>query len=276
VGLDRERQAAAEEAERRALASVSMAIVTGTATLALLARHRLAPRRVVVVEPGTDSVPVATGSGGRSLELLSVASLTPGKGHDVLLSALASVPHRGWHLTCAGSLTRAPAAAARVRTRVQTLNLADHVTLAGELDGPALAGRYAAADLFVIASFRETYCMAVAEALSYGLPVVGTATGAIPDLVGESAGLVVPPGDTEAMADALARAIGDGDLRLRLAAGARRVRDRLPTWTQAAERLGEALASMGDSMGAGNTCPIVMDSGPSRRLARARSAAGSS
>jgi glycosyltransferase involved in cell wall biosynthesis len=244
VGLDRDRQAVLEESERRALAGVSLAVVTGAATQALLTRHRLVPRSIVVVEPGTDPAPVARGSDGRPLHLLSVASVTPGKGHDVLLSALASVPHRDWHLTCAGSLTRAAATASRVRTRVQTLNLGGRVTLAGELDEAALAGLYGAADLFVIATLRETYCMAVAEALAHGLPVVGTATGAIPELVGESAGLVVPPGDTEALADALARVIGDSDFRLRLTAGARRVRDRLPTWSQASETLAAALASL--------------------------------
>ena len=244
VGLDREQQAALETAERRALAGVSLAVVTGNATQALLTRHKLAPPRVVVVEPGTDPAPVARGSDGRPVQLLSVASLTPGKGHDVLLSALASVPHQQWHLTCAGSLTRAPATAARVRTRVQTLNLAERVTLVGELDEAALADRYATTDLFVIATLRETYCMAVAEALAHGLPVVGTATGAIPDLVGEVAGIVVPPGDAEALAEALGRAIGDGDLRSRLAAGAGRVRERLPGWTQAAESLAAALASL--------------------------------
>jgi len=244
VGLDRDRQAVLESSERRALAAVSLAVVTGTATRELLTRHKLAPQRVVVVEPGTEAVPVARGSDGRPLRLLCVASVTPGKGHDVLLSALASVPHRDWHLTCAGSLTRAAATAARVRTRVQTLNLGERVTLAGELDEAALSAAYASADLFVIATLRETYCMAVAEALAHGLPVVGTTTGAIPALVGESAGLVVPPGDTEALADALTRAIGDGDLRLRLAAGARRVRERLSTWSQASETLAAALASL--------------------------------
>jgi len=244
VGLDRDRQAALEASERRALAAVSLAVVTGAATQDLLARHKLAAPRVVVVEPGTDPVPVSRGSDGRPLQLLCVASVTPGKGHDALLSALASVPHRDWHLTCAGSLTRVAAAAARVRTRVQTLNLAERVTLAGELDEVALSAAYASADLFVIATLRETYCMAVAEALAHGLPVVGTATGAIPELVGESAGLVVAPGDTEALAEALTRAIGDGDLRLRLAAGARRVRERLPTWSQASETLADALSSL--------------------------------
>jgi len=79
--------------------------------------------------------------------------------------------------------------------------------------------------------------MAVAEALARGLPVIGTPTGAIPDLVGTDAGIVVPVGDVDALASALTRAIDDAPLRAGLAAGARRVRDRLPTWNSAVDKM---------------------------------------
>ena len=85
--------------------------------------------------------------------------------------------------------------------------------------------------------------MAVAEALAHGLPVVSTTTGAIPELVGDDAGLLVPPGDAEALAEALARVIGDAGLRARLAEGARRVRDRLPSWDDAAGKMSTVLAT---------------------------------
>ena len=83
--------------------------------------------------------------------------------------------------------------------------------------------------------------MAVAEALAHGLPVVSTTTGAIPDLVGDHAGLLVPPGDDAALAAALARVMSDSHLRDRFAEGARRTRDRLPTWDDAAETMAAAL-----------------------------------
>ena len=102
------------------------------------------------------------------------------------------------------------------------------MSLVGELDASALEDFYDRSDLFVLATLRETYGMAVAEALAHGLPVVSTRTGAIPDLVGSDAGLLVPPGDVQALTDALSRVIGDADLRARLAAGARDVRPTLP------------------------------------------------
>jgi glycosyltransferase involved in cell wall biosynthesis len=83
--------------------------------------------------------------------------------------------------------------------------------------------------------------MAVAEALARGIPVISTRTGAIAELVNDEAGLVVPVDDRAALTTALARMIGDADLRARLAEGARRVRSRLRTWEEAGARMAAAL-----------------------------------
>jgi glycosyltransferase involved in cell wall biosynthesis len=131
-----------------------------------------------------------------------------------------------------------------VRAIIRTLGLGDRVSLVGELDAARLSDCYDGADLFVLATLQETYGMAVAEALAHGLPVVSTATGAIPALVGEDAGLLVAPGDTEALVAALARIIGDADFRARLAEGAKRVRDRLPGWEYASGQMSMALARL--------------------------------
>ena len=99
------------------------------------------------------------------------------------------LPSRDWHLTCAGSLTRHPPTVARIRAIIQERQLEEHVSLVGELDAEQIEERYDRADVFVLATLRETYGMAVAEALAHGLPVVSTSTGAIPVLVGTEAGL---------------------------------------------------------------------------------------
>jgi glycosyltransferase involved in cell wall biosynthesis len=255
-GLDRGTAARFEDGERRAFRLAALVVVTGKAALPLMASYDLAPDRVVILEPGTDRAPLAHGSreshGGvvtgsnrtRALELLSVATLNPGKGHALLLAALAAVPYRAWQLTCAGSLTRHRATADLVRETVTRLGLEDRVSLVGDLDGPALEACYDRADVFVLATQQETYAMAVAEALAHGLPVVATMTGAIPELVGQGAGLLVPLGDTPALVEALSRVLGDADVRARLAEGARRVRDRLPTWEEASGRMAAALDSL--------------------------------
>ena len=251
-GLDRERAVALEESERRALASASLVVATGRNTAAALNHkngHCVPAGRIAVVEPGTDRVPVARGSIGAPLHLLSVAAVTAGKGHEILIRALAGVPHRHWLLTCAGSLDRDPATVERVRALLRDTELEQHVSLAGELDAGALDVYYNSADVFVLATLHETFCMAVAEALAHGLPVVSTRTGAIPELVRDGddenrAGLLTPPGDQAALTTLLTEITGNARLRARLAEGARRVREQLPTWDQAVDEMIAALSRM--------------------------------
>jgi glycosyltransferase involved in cell wall biosynthesis len=248
-GLDRASAARFEDGERRALAAAALVVVTGKAALPLIAQYGVAPSRVVVVEPGTARAPLARGSrahhadagvNASPLELLTVATVNAGKGHESMLEALSTVS-AAWRLTCAGSLTRDPVTAARVRAAAVRLGLEDRVSFVGDLEPAALAACYDRADVAVLATQQETYGMAVAEALAHGLPVVATMTGAIPDLVGDVAGLLVPVGDTAALAAALSRMLGDAGLRARLAEGARRRRDQLPTWNDAARRMAAAL-----------------------------------
>jgi glycosyltransferase involved in cell wall biosynthesis len=245
IGIGRDMAARLEASERRAIAAAALVIVTGTLTAVALASCGVASHMITVVEPGTDPAPLARGSPAGPLQLLCVATVNPGKGHDILLRALAAAAPRGnWHLTCAGSLDRHPATVERVRARVRTDGLESRVSLVGDLDAATLAACYDRADLFVLATLHETYGMAVAEALARGLPVVSTATGAISDLVSDDAGLIVPSGDTGALTVALSQVLGDAALRARLAAGARRVRDRLPTWEDAVGRMAAALERM--------------------------------
>jgi glycosyltransferase involved in cell wall biosynthesis len=241
IGLEAHAAASLEANERRALAAARLVIVTGTATAAVLAGYGVADALIVVVEPGTEPAALARGSQGGPLELLCVATLSQGKGHDMLLDALAKVPFTHWHLTCAGHLDRHPETVRQLRARMRDDDLEARVSLIGDVDATTLAACYDRADLFVLATRHETYGMAVAEALSRGLPVVSTATGAIPVLVGEDAGLIVPVGDAAALAGALARVISDPQLRARLTEGARRARHRLPTWDSAAAAMAAAL-----------------------------------
>ena len=258
TGLDPALAATLAISERRALAAARAVVVTSRATANRLADYGVSAERITVVEPGTDPAPVGRGSQSAisnlksAISLLCVATLTPRKGHELLFRALASIPQRNWRLTCAGSLDRDPATVERLRAQLSADALDDRVTFAGDMDEATLATYYDRADLFVLPTLYEGYGMAVAEALARGLPVISTATGAIGELVagrvrlqpgqpGQPAGIVVAPGDSAAFSEALARVVGDPDLRARFAAGARDVRDRLPTWRDAAAAMALAL-----------------------------------
>jgi glycosyltransferase involved in cell wall biosynthesis len=234
TGLAPEARSTLEASERRALHAVRHVVVTSRRTALALERFGVPPPSITVIEPGTDPAPQARGSNGVVVELLCVATVVPRKGHDVLVRALATMPGASWHLTCVGGLDRDESWTASVRAQVAAAGLARHVTFEGELDREPLDARYDAADVFVLPTWYEGYGMAVAEAIARGLPVVSTATGAIPDLVGDDAGILVPPGDVEALFKAVGALISDSALRERLAEGARRARARLPSWDDAA------------------------------------------
>lgn len=233
--------AALEESERRALVSAARVIVTSRQTAIGLRSYGVTPERVSVVEPGTDRAPLARGSSGRDLEMLCVATLTPRKGHEILLNALATIPELPWRLTCVGSMSRDPETAERLCTRLRVNDWMDRVVLAGEVEPDAVAQDDDRADAFVLPTLYEGYGMAVAEALARGIPVVSTECGAIPDLVGNEAGIVVPPGDVHTLAAALRRVVSDPVFRDGLKRGATAVRARLATWDDAAAAMEAAL-----------------------------------
>ena len=241
TGLSATAAAALEASERDALEAAHLVVVTSRPTVATLARYGVAPDRIVVVEPGTDPAPPARGSGSATVALLCVASVTPRKGHDVLISALAPLAQLDWHLTCVGGLDRDAGTVARLREQLVVAGLSDRVTFVGEAGGADLDARYDRADVFVLPTRYEGYGMVVAEAVARGLPVVSTPTGAIADLVPPDAGLLVPIGDAQALSVALATMIRSAAVRAGFAHGARAARGRLRTWTHAAAAMEDAL-----------------------------------
>lgn len=241
TGLDVRAAAILGGSERRALASAHLVIVTSRTTATALAAYGVGTERIEVVEPGTDAKPLARGSTDGSFELLCVASIIPRKGHETLVDALALIPDAPWRLTCAGSTGRDPATFQKLRWQIERLGLENRVDFVGELNDEGLDRCYDRADIFVLPTFHEGYGMAVAEALARGLPVIGTPTGAIAELVSNGAGLLVAAGDARALSSALSRVMRDADLRPRLAEGARRARGRLSTWGDASTRMAAAL-----------------------------------
>lgn len=227
--------------EEEALRHVRGVVVTSRGTVDAVRELGVPADRVAVVEPGTAPAPLAWGSRGGTPHLLCVASITPRKGHDTLLDALEQLQHVDWRLTCVGGFDRHSAYAARLRDRVAAGSLAGRVTLAGELAGAPLEAAYDSADLFVLPTRYEGYGMVVAEALARGLPVVSTPTGAIPELVGDTAGVLVPADDAVALAEALQRMLCEPDALNALREGAARVRATLPTWENAALAMEDAL-----------------------------------
>lgn len=199
--------------------------------------------RLWVAEPGVDPAPLATPSTGH---LLCVGAVIPGKGHDVLLRALATLGDLAWRCTCVGSLDRDPAFIAQARALAAEAGLTDRVSFAGALAGPDLDAAYAGASVLVHPSRAETYGMVVTEALARGVPVVASAVGGVPEALGRDAdgsrpGLLVPADDPGFLAEALRCWLTRADVRRRLQAAARDRRTTLPGWAATAAVVSRAL-----------------------------------
>lgn len=104
----------------------------------------------------------------------------------------------------------------------KSLGIGDRVRMRGFMDRPTLARSYRDYDAFVTASTIETQGIVLLEAMAAGLPVVGVDALAVPELVRDGrSGIVVPPGDEEAIARALARLLNDEEMRSRMGAAGR-------------------------------------------------------
>lgn len=230
TGFPETDRAALKARERTLLPCMARLIATSPLTAQrLVAEFGANPARIGVVEPGTDPAPRARCSGGPGVALLSVGALTPRKGHDVLLRALAGLPDLDWRLTIAGG-ARDPVHAQGLRALAEDLGIAQRVTFTGELDTAALNALYDRADIFALATYWEGYGMAAAEALARGLPIAITAGGAIADVVPVEAGIASPPGDVISFTKALRRLIFDADMRQEMAQAAWEAGQRLPRW----------------------------------------------
>jgi glycosyltransferase involved in cell wall biosynthesis len=244
-GLSVKQADALRASERAALAAVQGVVVTSAATARLVASDYGVPaERITVARPGSDPARLSQGSHDGVVQLLSVGAVVPRKGFDVLIAALATLTDLPWRLTIAGDRTRDRNAAAQLDADIAHHALGDRIDVLGAVSPPRLAALYAEADVFVLASHFEGYGMAFAEAVAHGMPIIGTDAGAIPDTVPAGAGLLVDPGDSPALAQALRRVIGDADLRRRLASAARAAAPLLPTWQRSAEIFARALETL--------------------------------
>lgn len=211
----------------------------------LAATYAVDPSRIHVASPGvTPAEPTVPGEGG--CRLLCVGAVTPTKGQDLLVEALASVADLPWSCRCVGSLDIEPEFAHLVAARGRDLGLGRRLTFTGPQPQEAVAAEYAAADLLVVPSRIETYGMVVTEALARAVPVLAPAVGGVPEAVGTAPdgrrpGLLVDPAQPAAFASALRAWLTERDLRDELRSAATARRSTLPDWSETSRTISAVL-----------------------------------
>ena len=201
--------------ERSALGRAAAVVTTSRWTAEhVTGRHGLDPARVVVAAPGVDPAPVSPGSAvtGRPPRLLCLGALSPTKGQDVLVEALARLADRPWTAVLAGPTGRDPGFVVGLRADIARHGLAGRVTVPGVLTGRALDRVWSAADLLVLPSRTETFGMVVTEALARGVPVVASRVGGVGEAMGTGGptpGTWVPAENVPALVAVLGRWLAD-------------------------------------------------------------------
>ena len=215
-----ERSAAHEALQRLAYSFAHRIVVNSQAAAKRLRDEGVRAGKIAHIANGLDLAryaPVRAALGNRVVT--TVANLRPGKGHEVLLDAAARVVagHPSVRFQIVGD---GPRREELVR-RAEALGLSGKVTFLGHSDDvPAILRE---SDVFAFPSFMEASPNAVLEAMAAGLPVVASNVGGIPEVVtnGEN-GLLVPPGEAEALASGILRVLGDPALGAALGEAARR------------------------------------------------------
>lgn len=231
---------AVERALRRADAVVGLNSADRAGVLPALAD----PGRWVPLAPFIDmrGYRVATQGGGPA-RLIAVAMMRPGDklaSYRVLGAALARLLDLDWTLEVVGD------GPARNDVEAALAPLGARVSWRGALPARHVAARLAEADLCVWPAINEAFGMALVEAQASGVPVVAGRSGGVGDVVADGVtGVLVPPGDAAALADAVRWLIADPARRAAMGAAARGKARREHDITAAAARLGAVIAALG-------------------------------
>jgi glycosyltransferase involved in cell wall biosynthesis len=204
--------------------SVARLIAISVAVASFLIRAGLPPSRVTTIHYGLDELPASpseltpeeAGVLDHQTLVLAIGRLIEQKDHATLLRAFARV-HADYPETRLAILGWGPLES-QTRALAQELRIEGAVTLPGRVEPRDWLAR---ADVFAHSSAWEGFGLVLLEAMLAGLPVAATAVSAVPEIVTDETGILVPPGNSDLLGDALKRLVGDATLRERLGSAGR-------------------------------------------------------
>jgi glycosyltransferase involved in cell wall biosynthesis len=172
------------------------------------------------------------------LRLLFVGNLIPRKGLHVLLQGLSTLRKDGWHLEVVGSLEMEPAYVRRIRHQMESMGLADQVTLSGFLPDTELATRLAGSHLLTVPSSYEGFGTVYLEGMGAGLPAIASTAGAAHEIIDHGHnGFLVPPAAPAPLAQHVGALIEDRERLIQMSLAAIERFGSFPTWSQSSERI---------------------------------------
>jgi len=179
----------------------------------------------------------------RPLRILFTGTVRESKGVLVLVEACGLLVERGvpFQLQIMGE-PRREEFLAQLKARISELHQEDRIMFLGVRTGAEKFATYAAADVFCMPTFMETFGLVFVEAKSVGLPVIATRLGGVPSVVDDGrTGLLVEKHDSKGVADCLETLAGDAELRVQMGAAGRAKFEREFTTAQFARAMHRVL-----------------------------------
>lgn len=214
-------------------------ILTHSHFYADLARRRGKGNPQIIIAPSgleVELIPNRDAStGGQAKDgptrLLFVGECSRVKGLKPLIKALSMLKNLNIHLDVAGEYSPEDSYFKEIQEIIEHNDLKSMLTFHGFLQSGNLKRLYKQCCIFVCPSLSEGYSISLAEAIGYGLPIVATSAGAIPEMVRDNVNaLLVRPGDTGALATAIAKLVENDNVRTAMSRANIKKAASLPTW----------------------------------------------
>lgn len=179
------------------------------------------------------------------LKVLFLGNVIPRKGLHLLFEALERMPKQSWNLTVIGSTHVDPGYTRRLQSQAARSGILERVHFTGAVGDDELVAALANHHLLVVPSSYEGYGIVYLEGMGFGLPAIGTQSGAAGEIITHGQdGFLVPPGDAVQLASLLQELVHDRQRLQAMSLSARRRYDRQPTWEQSMQRVRAFLMSI--------------------------------
>lgn len=179
------------------------------------------------------------------LKMLFLGNVIPRKGLSQLIGALADCDRKQWLLEIVGSISMDKKYSLLIKSLIQKHHLIDNISFCGVINGTELAQKIARSQLLCMPYSYEGFGIVTLEAQSLGLPVIGSASGATPELVSDGInGYLVAPDDTARLSQIIADFYTYPEKMAKMGLAAKQAYNRHPTWSDSFQSIEEFLVEL--------------------------------
>ena len=196
------------------------------------------PEKISIITPPAQTLPPPRKFKKQNgiIQIICPANIYAKKGQKTLVEAMHRIDYKRITAVLSG-LVKNHRYHQELISMVSQYGLEHRIRFAGYLEGQEMADAYSQSSICVIPSLHEPYGMVVQEAMLHGLVIIASDIGGLTEQINDGVdGLLVPPGDPDALAGAIQRAVNDSDLRVSLLKNVKEKTKTFPTWESVMER----------------------------------------